>query len=394
MTREVALPSVMAEEIVVELKSRLTAISDQQHRRGTDSNPRIPFPETLGAILDVAFFATCAREEGEFLEFTLAYHPSGSDQSQLMVLDRPVECSVGAIKKLAKALRPHSSALAVREIAGHRGAAEVWALPASAMDLPILGQAHPVNVLVHCPSPGVLFVELYGETIAIHQHGFNSVLHRANPASDNLFERVEAIVDDGRSARKLQDVVLHMWGHRHGGLLFVVDTEADADDLTFRYRLTPASSVLTNAQPTVLRAETPHATVAALSDQRTILADAAYRAVAARAGRLTAVDGALVVAREMAVLGFGAMVTTTEVDFGSVRATTIDPSVGITGEKTLDEILGRRGARHRAAAAFIATRKSIALAFVSSQDGDLSVFIRDPLITVVSPFLTPLFSPT
>jgi hypothetical protein len=89
--------------------------------------------------------------------------------------------------------------------------------------------------------------------------------------------------------------------------------------------------------------------------------------------RLTAVDGAVVVRDDLTLLGFGATIAIPPA--GAPEEVLVeDPTA--PGEVTSTTIEDVGGNRHRAAACYCAQQRDVALAFVASQDGDLSVFIR------------------
>jgi hypothetical protein len=89
--------------------------------------------------------------------------------------------------------------------------------------------------------------------------------------------------------------------------------------------------------------------------------------------RLTAVDGAVVVRDDLALLGFGATIATPEA--GIPEKVDVEDPTG-SGEVKATPITELGGSRHRSAACYCAQQRDAALAFVASQDGDLSVFVR------------------
>ena len=88
--------------------------------------------------------------------------------------------------------------------------------------------------------------------------------------------------------------------------------------------------------------------------------------------KLTQIDGAVVITETMEIVRLGAMVKA-DIDIGSMQVINlIDGSVvyGLTGV----------GARHQSAAKFCAAQKDNALGFVASQDGTLTIVIRNNVL--------------
>jgi hypothetical protein len=97
---------------------------------------------------------------------------------------------------------------------------------------------------------------------------------------------------------------------------------------------------------------------------------AALAETAKDVGRLTAVDGAVLLNTDLEVLGFGAMIKTGELK-DDTQVVVLEPGVSDSpNQATTLAALG--GSRHRSAAEYCNAQKE-ALAFVASQDGPLTL---------------------
>jgi DNA integrity scanning protein DisA with diadenylate cyclase activity len=86
-------------------------------------------------------------------------------------------------------------------------------------------------------------------------------------------------------------------------------------------------------------------------------------------GALTAIDGALILNRSLALIAFGAILRVG-------RAAMIREALDAEGTRHRAIDFGSRGTRHRAAATYAADHPG-AVVFVSSEDGQVSCLLRD-----------------
>jgi hypothetical protein len=103
-------------------------------------------------------------------------------------------------------------------------------------------------------------------------------------------------------------------------------------------------------------------------------------------GRLTAVDGAVIVRRDMEVLTFGAKIKVENPSAMPNHVLVLKPFEGCGWEKMDVQDLGW-GTRHQSAARFVLSQRG-SIAIVSSQDGRISVMAWNPaenLAAVIAP---------
>lgn len=106
-----------------------------------------------------------------------------------------------------------------------------------------------------------------------------------------------------------------------------------------------------------------------------LLAEAAATSV----GRLTAIDGAVIINRDLELFGFGAVLDS------PADPTEIPVVVTPTGQAMWSGVGIQGGTRHQSTAAFCFENPG-AVAFVASHDGPLTIFCRAPGTNVLSVF--------
>ena len=183
----------------------------------------------------------------------------------------------------------------------------------------------------------------------------------------------DAVPDYVRTVRSL---VGDMTAHGRGGILIVSDEETPDVAMSATYRMTRDSSLasLIRLARRVGRAsasDAPARVEAGDSAFHVVLRNAFYaeaERVTEELGALTAIDGAVVVNRELALAAFGVVLPVGQ------------PSAlaEVYGEDELHPRfvdLGSRGTRHRAGAAYAGEHPG-SVVFVASEDGQLSCLYR------------------
>ncbi len=183
----------------------------------------------------------------------------------------------------------------------------------------------------------------------------------------------DAVPDYVRTVRSL---VGDMTAHGRGGILVVSDEETPDAALSATYRMTRDSSLasLIRLARRVGRAS------AADTSARSANGDSAFHVVLRNAfyaeaervtqelGALTAIDGAVVVNRQLALAAFGVVLPV-----GS-QSVLVEVS-GEEGKHPRFVDLGSRGTRHRASATYAGEHPG-SVVFVASEDGQLSCLYR------------------
>lgn len=318
--------------------------------------------DELAHLLNVCFFASLHEDEGRPCVFSLAVQTAEGPGDVTFAETLPFEART--LGKLAAATDPERTDIAVRL---DRGTFRILGVrrrdPTSYRDLSI-------RVL----RPGVIAVERWGEVLLLYSDGKpylfsdESLIHR--PTVEPLVELMpewKATADSAvpslrgpsrapaKNATVVREIAIQMARHRHGGMILVVPSNLGQDipAVTPGYVFAPPGPRLEEDAKNL--------------DRRRQDIDFL--------GRLTAVDGALVMHADLRARGFGWHVTTT----GSAGD---DDEVGVEidpedlSEKPL-RISEFRGARHRAAIRFCQAQAA-GIAIVASQDGDVSIFARDP----------------
>jgi hypothetical protein len=299
-----------------------------------------PTIEELRALLDVAFFAGLHEEEGRRVTFDLALvarEAAARAAWDHLAFDRPLPLDARRLAKLALAACAGRTAVGVEPAAG--GGLQIWGLahfgPTAAL---------PSCLLVRGQGPGVVSVEIAGDTLFRYALGRGVLPHGRLDQGQRLSRLTEPLVD----IAALRGIARHIVAHGRGGALLVLPDidgarlEERFDEL--RYRVSgPAAELLA---------------------QRPALAEDALAFV----GRLAAVDGAVLLASSLRVVAFGAF----------VKSPAPAPSIALMDASGRPQAASSlKGARHKSALWFCQSWPA-ALALVVSQDGEISLYVRKP----------------
>jgi hypothetical protein len=95
---------------------------------GAFSRASLPNDDALMEMLDVVFFSSLEREEGRAISVAIAYVPSsdGAQAQFVRAFAHPIHLDVDAVRKLALAIDPWRSVLAVEPDAA--GGLQIWGL--------------------------------------------------------------------------------------------------------------------------------------------------------------------------------------------------------------------------------------------------------------------------
>jgi hypothetical protein len=379
--------------------------------------PPLPSAEALRFILETAFFASFAREEGRELRFVLCCTPANTtlcdaagEPVPAIMLDTPRSLSVDSVRALAPAVRPANAAMLVRY--GETGPCEIAGVLNVGANL---ARARSGRSIYHRPAPYALVIDVReaGE-LHVYRGGIKLATLKSGSLQDQLaFSELEFLPISGILARGLESMrpyieppagepgretsdfewtallntVLSMVNgleaHGHGGTLLVAAPGTERTlPVRMKFNVDEAHSVL--ASRFVAFVNTRHALVGArLTKATTVnaqsfghLEDATFVAEEALAdaadlvARLSAVDGALVVSSDLRVLGFGAEIVLDAAQ--PVAAFEVVGHAHRAGAWT--EVDSESfGMRHRSALRCVAVADEAA-SFVVSQDGTVSLF--------------------
>lgn len=381
--------------------------------------PPLPPPDCLRLILETAFFASFAREEGRELRFVLCCAPTtvipreGEGAVPVMLFEMPRPLAVDALRSLAPAVNPTSAALLVRcpeadsdsitcEIAGVLNVGSH------------LARSRSGRAFYHRPSPYALMIDVRdaGE-MHIYRGGIKLATLKSGrlqdqlaysgleflPMSDILARGTDALrprIDrpSTEASRESADfewtamlntilcIVNGVKEHGHGGtLLLVAPGSENTLPIRTKFDVDDANSVVTDcfidfvnarhklaaARATYERTRDGREGVSHLKNA-TFVAEEDLADAADLTARLSAVDGALVLRTDLAVLGFGAEIVLDAAQAIEAYEVTGHPLRNGNWPKCDSESFGMR---HRSAVRCIAHVEGAA-AFVISQDGGVT----------------------
>lgn len=414
-----AFPSDLADQVLARWKTFVA-----RHDRPA---PPLPTVEQLRYILETAFLASFAREEGRNLRFVLCCAPTpvvarDSDDGTVPLIPflerRPL--SVEAIRSLAPAVSPvHGAILVVFE--NSPDASPLCHIAGVLNVGPNLVRARRGASLYQRPSPYALVVDVHdaGE-LHIYRGGIKLATLKSGSLQDQLaFSELEflAITDILTSgveairprlqppplepARETSDfewtallntilsIVNGLESHGHGGILLVTAPGAERTlpvrvkfDVDERNSMLPDRFVaFVNARHTLVntrlsRGSAPGASesdaeIAHMKDA-TLIAEEDLSNAADLTARLSAIDGALLISADLRILGFGAEIV--------VDASRNLMAFEVAGHSQREQVWPAVdsesfGMRHRSALRCVGAAERTA-AFVVSQDGTVSFFWR------------------
>jgi hypothetical protein len=408
-----AFPSDLAEQVI-----------DRWHTfvaRHDRPAPPLPSRERLRYILETAFFASFAREEDRDLRFVLCCAPTmivprdeSGESVPLVPFQSPRPLSIEALRSLAPAVSSTNAALLVRcpedgseqpggcELAGVLNVGSHLARSRSGRSF--YNRPSPYALVIDVRDAGELHIYRGGIKLATLKSGqLHDQLAYSSleflPISDILARGHEAlrgriVAPEVESHRESEDfewtallnTILCMVNgvneHGHGGTLLLVAPGAERGlPVRMKFDVDERAAVVTdrfidfvNARHQLAGAHAKDRDTAAdpggLSHLKnaTFVAEEDLADAADVAARLSAVDGALVVRSDLAVLGFGAEIVvdaTRPLDAFEVSG---HPLRGSPWPAVDVESFGMR---HRSALRCLAEADGVA-AFVVSQDGTVT----------------------
>jgi DNA integrity scanning protein DisA with diadenylate cyclase activity len=232
-------------------------------------------------------------------------------------------------------------------------------------------------VRIVASKPGCLSLRCGRELILGYEHGSiltggENLVFVAGPVRHALETIARAANIDEASVPDYLDavrsLVREMAAHGHGGLL-VISPEERPVTPSAPYRMALNSSIgalLRLARR--IKPKSPSGELAFAQLLRNAFLTETERVIE-EVGALTAIDGALVLNRSLALIAFGAILRVG-------RSATIREAIDAEGTRHRTIDLESRGTRHRAAATYAADHPG-AVVFVASEDGQVSCLFRD-----------------
>ncbi len=346
----------------------------ENDRDGNSARP-LPDLETLSVMLDIAYVASMEPEERRFATFSIAFVSPDSQSPfyKRAQFTEGLELSTANVVRLASATDPTVTSLALWRD-GQRQP-KIWGLVTA--ESRTIGsspaQGHP-TFLPHAPflsirarAPGVLSV--------YHWHHLHLLFVRGRTYFSPPSGRLQEILRDRADLNPLHATAMSQVAARvsiqgHGGTILITppENEVRAGLLDVSYPFAPPCSLLRDAvsEPTTTPDDRP-----------------AERHALDFVAQLSQLDGAVHLAADLNIRGFGAKINVSSEPF-SLLAEDVDG----TNRRELP-LSSIPGTRHRSAASFCAQQAGQALAIVVSQDGDVSLFDgnADGSVLRIGPFV-------
>jgi hypothetical protein len=338
----------------------------------------VPSIELVRDMVDVSYAGSLLEEEGRRVRFALAFlSPEGARALRhgVFCFRNPLPLESAALAKAAMATDASRTALGVQP--SSTGEPEIWGMLHHGDRSFGLSLEHdPTYLSVRVLRAGTFTVHFEERLVLLFCRDHARFFDRPVDLLATLRDR------SGVSAAAANDLVRlaqRMLAHGHGGTILVARPGSTGEGLTLHHAFSVDAGEHTLLKEALAQHEDslstgpsgpePNATRPLPNKDPESEHDEALDFVA----RLTAVDGAVVVRDDLALLGFGATIATPE--DGPPDVVHVEDPTG-PGDVKLTPINEVGGSRHRSAACYCARQRDAALAFVASQDGDLSVFIR------------------
>ena len=356
------------------------------------AEPSLPVPDEaqLRSLVETAFFASMYEEEGRKPELGIAWQPQPRECSALIAIGNPVRATPANLAKLAPAASGESTSIAVR-LDGSELVA--WAV------LERNEAAHQV-LTIRVLSPGVLRVDYSGAERALYARGeflFCGGAYAVKSPVKKLTQTFRAWQASAQSApgvdlhaAVIMRLAMRALAHGHGGMILVMPAEASAcEGVRVHYQVAEGARILVQRFERVIRdLESAEERLLRLVgsrprslDGRVLVRDQdqiAFGEAVDIVARLTAIDNALLLDTNLSVRGFGVQVIEAE---GSQNQEFrhINP---YSDDVHTDDLTTFKGTRHPAGVLFCMRQPTEAAAIIASQDGNLSLAVKDTVGTV------------
>ncbi len=340
-------------------------------QRGESDLASTPSAIQIEIILDIAFWASLKREEGNSPKISLAFLPPEQSASVLQ-FEQKLTFSSQVLTKLGPG---------VERPGVHLG---VWY---DENGLYVWGTTHNIPnccFVLDVSEPGLLVIKHR------RMHGFgkftNVMILRGDQikivdeSSANLPDCPMLLTSllgfssesDDNAVNVLIQMATSMRAHKHGGILLVVPSKTDAWRESIlkpiKYAVSPAFTGLTDLMNDDQSKWSSSVWLAELS-----------REIESIAG-LTAIDGAMVISDQYEVLAFGAKIGRIDGSPTVERVLLTEPIIG--GEGKIVNPASSGGTRHISAAQFVHDQRD-SIALVASQDGHFTIFTWSPCENLV-----------
>ena len=343
----------------------------------------MPSARELRLLVQIAFFASLNEEEGQRLAFTMAWMNDVSADRAVFAIARPVHATPKNVAKLAPATARDATAMAVRREGDDL---VVWALLQQ-------NEAQEQPLTIRALAPGVLRVELGGIPRALYTRGEILLLGGAHEVKSSARRLTAAFKCWSKSADAttrvdpraaiVTRIAARALEHGHGGMILIVPAEArEPAGVRVHYAVGAGCDVLAQRYAELVASVTADERLARIATSRARSADGHVHvrdAAQLRAddavdfvARLTAIDNALLLDTDLRVRGFGVQVI--EADAPQHSFEHVSP---YSDDVHIDDLSTFKGTRHPAGVIFCLRQPGEAAAIIASQDGRLSLAVKD-----------------
>lgn len=307
----------------------------------------------LPALIELAFFASLHEEEARRNAVAIAWTSGARDCAAAVALRTPVLATPKNVAKLAPAAA-RGAALAVRR---QDGQLVIWALLEHGRG------ARPLTI--HLIAAGVLRVDYHDVPRALYARGETIFLGEVKSPARRLsaaFSSWAGSEIDPRAATVTR-IAARALAHGHGGMILILPAGAEPVGVRMHYEVAHGADLLASRYAGVM--------VGAPPGERLDRIDALVPALDFVAS-LTATDNALLVDTDLCVRAFGVQVIEGEAPHQSFEH--VSP---YRDDQHTDDISTFKGTRHPAGVIFCLRQPGEAAAIIASQDGRLSLVVKD-----------------
>lgn len=343
----------------------------------------LPSDTELAALVEATFYASLHEEEARRVEFSVAWQPGAHDCTAVVAIATPVRATPRNLTKLASATWREATSIAVRRDGSDLVA---WAL------LERNAAAHQ-PLTIRALGSGVLRVDYAGTPRALYARGEIILLggqHRVKSPAQRLTRTFPAwsagadpSADVDHRAAVVTRVAARALAHGHGGMILLIPADVSVPlGVRMHYAIGDGANLLVQRYAEVVRDVPFEDRLARLTgsrargiDGRVSVRDEVQIAFAEAiefVARLTAIDNALLLDTDLRLRGFGVQVI--ESDAPQMVFEHVDP---YSDDVHVDDLSTFKGTRHPAGVIFCMRQEREAAAIIASQDGNLSLAVKD-----------------
>ena len=335
-----------------------------------EDEQRLPSKEVLYKVCSVLLNASCIRDELRFSSFRVCFVPENSDYLDAYIyahrlsLEKPIPFSVDGLHKLAPAINPSMSYLCIDTsrkpflVTGIIASYTAW--EKMSMGEKSDGNRMPMVPNIYVKGPGEL-EGCFGEKPIVGYSFGKCVISRSDVfftgyVADELKNGSD--VPDDERCHFLSRVLWQVDGYAHGGSILIVPSEeASTKYLDIKYKL-PCKYLYEEEKSMIDISE--KAREKELDSYSDFIA------------KLTTVDGAVVLSKNLDLIGFGAEILTDKM----VKRE--PPMMFLKNDNTVDTTkrFNDNGTRHRSGYRFAHSVEN-SVVIVCSQDGTVKACTKN-----------------